>query len=137
MSLCSCPERPKCQCDWCDYAADFSVWQPAWPSKRPDGSGGRPERYRFMCDWHFQAYRKPIPGIDKPEGADEDWKPSLMDCIRLAQIAIAFEKRNERRAPDPISLSRPDDAKRYSPAQLKQVLFMRKRFAEFRRGTQP
>ena len=85
-----------------------------------------------MCDVHFQIYRnamtKPIRGIDRPENAPDDWQPSLLECIRHAQIAAAFEKRNEQRTESP-SLHRHDDAKRYTPAQLKQVMILRKHLA--------
>lgn len=71
MSLCQCSERPRCQWDWCTNPADWSVWQPRWCD--------RPERFRFMCDWHFKAYKGPIRGIDPPERAteSENWKPTL------------------------------------------------------------
>jgi hypothetical protein len=104
---------------WCTFGADWSVWQPKWAD--------RPERFKFMCDWHFQEYRKPIPGIHAPENAPDDWRPSLMDCIRLAQIAISFEERDKKLASIPESppLHRSDDAKKYTPAQLDQILFLR------------
>jgi hypothetical protein len=78
-----------------------------------------------MCDTHLQMYKAPIAGISRPAHADEEWRPSIMDCIRQAQIAMIFEDRNKR--PElPSSLGRPDDAKRYTPAQLAQVMILRK-----------
>jgi hypothetical protein len=89
MTLCSCQERPLCQWDWCACAADFSVLQPPWGRTRT--------RIKFMCDGHFQMYRyamtHPIRGLTPPENSDEDWKPSLLEMIRHAEIAMAFEER--------------------------------------------
>jgi hypothetical protein len=129
MSLCKCQERPRCEWDWCQEAADWSVWQPRW--------GERRERFRFICEGHFQMYRgamtKPIRGIDRPENADEEWRGSLLECIRHAQIAMAFENRNTRHVPEDHPLSRPDDAKRYTSAQLAQVMVLRRQSREQRR----
>jgi hypothetical protein len=49
----------------------------------------------FMCEWHYEMYNKPVIGINRPPGAPEDWRPSLMDCVRHGEIAIAFERRHE------------------------------------------
>lgn len=68
MSLCQCSVRPRCQCQACTFRADWTVILPPWRG---------PARATFMCDWHYQAYKGPIPGIDRPEGADDDWKPTL------------------------------------------------------------
>lgn len=93
MSLCDCPEAPRCATDWCSDRADWSVWL--------HGTKSRPETPKFMCCFHTQAYRKAmttnIRGIDKPEGADDDWRPSLLDMIRHGEIALAFNRRNESR----------------------------------------
>lgn len=37
-----------------------------------------------------------MKGIDRPENAPDDWQPSLLEHIRHAAIAIAFEERNKR-----------------------------------------
>jgi len=89
MSLCQCVERPKCAWDWCSLGADHSVLLPPWGKTRA--------RIAFMCATHFAIYcegmTKPIRGLTPPENADEDWKPSLLEMIRHAQIAIDFEDR--------------------------------------------
>ena len=57
-----------------------------------------------MCDLHFQLYKtaseRPMPGIDKPPGADDGWRPSIMDHMRLASIATAFDARERRQQMD-------------------------------------
>lgn len=93
--FCTCPEMPACEWAWCRFPADHSVYQPRW--------GARAESFKFMCDAHFEIYRdamtKPIKGLTRPEGADDEWRPSFMDMIRHATIAIAFENRNKIFAP--------------------------------------
>jgi len=110
--MCSCPERPKCQWRWCDDYAAWSVLQPAWPP--------RPARFRFMCEAHWQMYQAPIPGIDRPAHADEFWRPSLTDMMKLASIHAAPA------SPPmiPAAVRHHRDAK-YTPAQLAQVNAMR------------
>lgn len=82
-----------------------------------------------MCDQHEQMYRdamtKPMPGIDRPARADDDWKPSLQDHIRLSCIAMRHAEQMEK-SPDPWpDITRPWDH-RYTPGQLKQVMWVRK-----------
>lgn len=95
MSLCQCPERPRCQVYPCERAADWSTFTPpirfvkAWPHGR----------IHFMCtpcrnDWS-ESYGKPMKGIDRPEGADESWRGSILDHLRHASIAISFAERNQ------------------------------------------
>jgi len=83
-----------------------------------------------MCtpckDYYADVVFNPREGIDRPENAPEDWRPSLMEHLRHAQIAMAFNERNLKPAPERNSLARPDDAKRYTSAQLKQVMVLRK-----------
>lgn len=89
MSLCNCPERPRCGWDWCPSAADWSIYQPPWGKRRS-------ARFKFMCEAHAAIYRdgvtKPIKGIDRPVGADEDWRGSLVDCVHHARIALEAEE---------------------------------------------
>lgn len=99
MTVCFCPEGPRCQYHHCTDRADWSVLTPPrrWIKTWPYG------RLHFMCtsckDYYIDACSKPLKGIDRPEGADEDWKPSILEHIRHAAIAIAFEERKHR-APD-------------------------------------
>jgi hypothetical protein len=83
-----------------------------------------------MCDVHAKIYRdamtKPIRGITPPENAGEDWRLSLSECLRHASIALAFENRNKCNITTQSSLQREGDAKRYSHAQLEQVMILRK-----------
>jgi len=57
-----------------------------------------------MCDPHYQIYSeamsKPMPGIDKPPGADDSWRPSIIDHMRLACIAMAFDARKRNQEAD-------------------------------------
>lgn len=71
----------------------------------------------------FQS--KPIPGLDRPAHADDLWRCSLREMIRLADISLKHEDR--KRQPEPISLKRHG---RYSAAQLKSLETIRKHLAE-------
>lgn len=55
--------------------------------------------FMFMCEMHLgiylEALSKPLRGIDRPEGADEDWRPSLSEMMRQAKIAKTFAERNQ------------------------------------------
>jgi hypothetical protein len=134
MSLCTCPERPPCQYHHCGNAADWSLITPPgrWLKTWPHG------RLHFMCtpcrDYYVEVLPKLLKGIDRPEGADDDWRPSIMEHLRHAQIAMAFERRNERPAP-PVQddLRRDGDEKRFTPAQQKQIMAWRKGLREMRR----
>jgi hypothetical protein len=81
---------------------------------------------------HSKIYRdamtKPMLGIDRPN-ADEDWHGSIMEHIRHAQIAIAFENRNEKNVATD-DLRRPGDDKSFTPAQQQQIMILRKRLRE-------
>ena len=52
-----------------------------------------------MCtpckDSYADALWTPLKGIDRPEGADEEWRGSILDHLRHAQIAISFAERNK------------------------------------------
>lgn len=85
-----------------------------------------------MCDTHWQIYKHAMTtkmkGIDRPDGvAPEDWKGSLLDHIRHARIAIAFEERYQRAAlvaANP-NLSRPAD-ERFTNAELEGMMNYRR-----------
>lgn len=83
-----------------------------------------------MCEVCYQMTRevalKPMRGIDRPEGAPEDWRPSLDEMMRHARIAISFNERQQReRALNAMGdLRRPGDEK-YTQAQLKQMMVLR------------
>lgn len=94
MPLCQCEfVYPKCQYHHCERRAVWSVLTPPIRRFWPHGT------VMFMCEqcktYYLDAISKPLKGIDKPPGADDDWCPSLMDHLRFAQIDEAFEKRNE------------------------------------------
>lgn len=94
---CTCRMIPSCEYQHCSYPAELTVLVPAsW--KLPLRLAAK--FYCIPC-WEFieAAWKKPIPGIDRPAHADEDWRPSLDDMFRHARIAIAFENRNKRPAP--------------------------------------
>lgn len=96
---CSCRLIPSCEYPHCNYPAELTTLVPA--------SWKLPLRLtaKFYCIscWEFieTAWKKPIPGIDRPAHASEDWRPSLMDMMRHARIAIAFQERNKRPPPPP------------------------------------
>lgn len=131
MAHCSCSEGPRCEFSnsWCDGRADWSVMVPlTW--KLPLKLGPK-----FVCNscWEYfkKAWNAPIKGIDRPENAPGDWRASLTDMMRHAQIAESFENRNKRPPPAPGYL---DDYwrwyvkhRRFTPAQIDQFMFMRDR----------
>lgn len=131
MSLCTCPERPRCEYNHCGNFAEWSLLTPPGRWIKTFLCG----RLHFMCtncaDVYREAISKPLKGIDRPEHADEDWRPSIMEHLRHAEIAIAFEKRNER-VPVESGLRRPCDSERFTPAQQKQIEFVRKYWREQR-----
>jgi len=77
---------------------------------------------------------KPLKGIDRPAGADDEWRPSLADHLRHTEIDAAFERRNERPASVQNDLRRPGDEKRFTPAQQKQIMAWRKGLQEMARS---
>lgn len=108
----------------CGKPADGSVMMPlAWklPLRLGPVFACKP-CWDYLCD----EWPKPIKGLDRPLHAPDDWKPSLSEVVRHGEIALAFERRqekeNERFIQQP--LRRHGDEK-YRPEQLKQVLFMR------------
>lgn len=95
---CSCRLIPSCEYQLCSYPAELTALVPVW---------ARPPRLaaKFFCAPHWESvvawWEKPIPGIDRPADAPEDWRPSLEDMFRHARIAISFENRNKRPPPAP------------------------------------
>lgn len=127
MSLCACPKGPRCEAynGACGpQRADWTCMVPlSW--KPPLRLG--PKFFCNECLERFKkAWRTPMKGIDRPPDADEDWRGSLLDHIRHAQIAIAFDERNNAGVFVNSDLSRPSDSKRYTPAQLQQVYILRR-----------
>lgn len=110
--MCSCEDRPKCEWHRCAEFAAWSVYQPAWTP--------RSERFKFMCDAHSKMYEEKIPGIDRPAHADEYWRPSLTDMMKLASINAAAASPPAKLAP--VKYSRDD---KYTPAQLAQIKLLR------------
>jgi hypothetical protein len=110
----------------CNIAASWSVYQPAWPP--------RSERFIFMCKWHGDEYHyamtHPIPGIDKPEGASEDWRPSLFDMIKLAAIKMNHEDRM-RDCAVTMQLEDTPRIRAMTPEQRETVLRLRKATKEY------
>ena len=131
MALCRCWYAPQCEFGIdCTSPADWSVLQPRW--------GSRPERAIFMCDAHHKVYSdgSPIPGIDKPPRADDDWRPSFVDMIRLCAIRIEHERRLEREREQVVLEAAPSAHwmmreyfrrydQRYSPEQFAQIMMLR------------
>lgn len=95
---CKCQWRPKCE--WlgpCGQYAIISEWMPDYSTKR--------WAPMWLCDDHLAAWQtrpEKLPGIDRPAHADDEWRPSIMDHVRLCLIAEAFEKRQQQ-ADAPVS----------------------------------
>lgn len=91
-----------------------------------------------MCEWHYEAYHdgmtKPIRGLTRPENAPEDWRPSLVEMIRHAEIAISFAERNQRATHESVDLSPQNADRKYTPAQLEQIMILRKHLRAGRRA---
>lgn len=134
MSLCNCPERPRCQMYGgnCGNYADWIEMQPAsWFE--------RPVRLKsvFTCKACWESYcewwHKPIKGITRPDYADDDWKPSLIECVRWGFIMEADRERREyeqrmRQGLDKLdAMDQPmilQKGAQYTPEQLKQLTFL-------------
>lgn len=112
-------------CEWiaCDAPATWTAFQPTWPP--------RSARFRFMCDYHFSTYddimtgRVKIAGIDKPAGAGDEWRPSLTDMVRLADMEINRQDRARAAiAPEAAEYDLPR-IKRMTPAQRVNLATLR------------
>lgn len=119
---CTCNWRPKCEAlGPCGQYATTSewmpdkteVWSPVW-----------------LCGDHLQTWRnglsrKFIKGLDRPDNADEFWRPSIMEVVRHACIAMAFE--NSRQAARPVSTERRYSwERRLTPAQWDNYQVLRR-----------
>jgi hypothetical protein len=100
----------------CHAFADWSVF-PQWKVCRFS--------IMFICNWHREQMQKPIPGIDRPPYADEFWKPSIKDCVRLALIRLNHEDRRKEVKEVEDSQAENYRDERYTPRQLKQILVLR------------
>lgn len=124
MSLCDCPNGPRCEAysGTCRNRADWTCMVPLTWKVPPLRLGPK-----FFCrecwDRFCVAWRTPMKGIDRPPGADDDWRGSILDHLRHAQIAIAFQERQERerlQATLPADEYIPTFVRHYTLAQLKQ-----------------
>lgn len=92
-------------------------------------------RLQFLCtpcrDYYVSALSKPLKGIDRPEGAGEDWHGSILDHIRHGAIAMAFEERDKKARLPADDFIRPGD-ERFTPAQLKNMMAWRKGLRDLR-----
>lgn len=66
-----------------------------------------------------------MKGIDRPPDADEDWRGSILDHLRHAEIASAFEERKARAQQQSSPLWRHGDG-RYMSGQLQQLYILRR-----------
>lgn len=112
MALCNCHERPRCEFQSCSEGADWSfLW--TFPRYQP--------KFMFACDWHMKKYLEfentHIPGLDRPPYADEAWRPSLLEMIRIADMRIKHEDRKKKQTATQhhVKLSR---QQRYTPQQM-------------------
>lgn len=105
----------------------------AWRAALPDGTG------RYACDWHRRSYDEAvagrIPGLDRPLGANEDWRPSLADMVRLAGMEIRRQDQARVLPPtaDIVGLL-PSQRRRLTPAQIAQVFHVRRMLRAERQG---
>lgn len=96
---CACDWRPKCErFGPCGEYAVVSEWM-------PDKTG----RWSpvWLCDGCLTTWlgrSKKLKGIDRPDNADESWRPSIMEHARHGIIALAFE--DSREAARPVSAER-------------------------------
>ena len=114
--MCDCPNGPRCEFynGWCGRRANWSVMVPlSW--KIPVRLGPK-----FTCNECWQrftkAWKTPLKGIDRPEGADDDWKPSLLDMMHHARIAESFQTRDKKGRPVELT---PEEKEHYIGALLR------------------
>ncbi|ETR79158.1 hypothetical protein X566_15360 [Afipia sp. P52-10] len=81
---------------------------------------------------YVDAMTNGIKGITRPKGAIEDWRPSFMDMLRHGEIALAFERRNERALQSSYRHYRQGD-ERFSPTQRQQLDVLREHLLQRRR----
>lgn len=120
----------RCEYYHCDKVADGFAMVPAtW--KMPLHLGKK-----FFCrkcwDTFLTAWNDPATwkGLVAPANAPGDWRPSLADHLRHAEIAMAFETRHKDVFP-PV-----EDwlikLRGWTPAQVRQVEFLRRMNREIR-----
>jgi hypothetical protein len=129
MALCDCPERARCAWRWCVGYAAVSVMQPKW---RCEVAG----RVTFMCSVHAEIYRdataKPMKGIDRPPDAPDDWRGSILEHIRHARIALAFERRDTALRVHDVEVADWEIKSRgWTPAQVEQTKIHRALIRKF------
>ena len=80
---CVCVDRPMCQLHGCDQPAETSVAMPSW-----DRAGSFVVRFAcaICAAWFAEVNARRVSGLDKPDGADDDWRPSILDCVRLGMM---------------------------------------------------
>lgn len=122
-SRCDCQLRARCEYHHCGAPADWSVFIP--PTRKIFGPHGR---LMFMCEpcraIYTEVFKQPLKGIDRPEGVDEDWRPSLMDHLKFASIEREHELRHSPVIPkakrDPAWLVKVDRMFAPTPARESQ-----------------
>ena len=87
---CSCTERPRCAMIACADYAVVSVWRSAWLPYEAH------PKIIFCCAYHWELMQQFIPGIHRPPHADESWRPSIDDMVRLAYVKLQYEDRKRR-----------------------------------------
>ena len=95
-----CQLAPRCEYHHCENPADWSAMVPfTW---KPPLSVA-PKFYCNPCwDAFKAAWNKPLPGIDRPAHADDEWRPSILGHIQLCSLALSFEDRDKgKSAPQP------------------------------------
>lgn len=109
MAWCKCYERPKCERGCCDQWADVSDWQVDWTKmRRPFTMEAARQAARpiFMCWACYDSFvksskRKAWPGIDRPDYASDDWRPSILHHISMMLIEEKISRRHEKAHPAP------------------------------------
>lgn len=116
--MCDCPDRPKCQMRYCEDYACWSVHNGRFWNVWPHG------RFLFVCEYHNDVLNTPMPGIDRPANAGDDWRPSINDHIKLSIIRMNHEKKmNVPPIPDfEPSLAR---QRGYTASQVRNLMALR------------
>lgn len=68
----------------CTSFAERSIFHP-WRQ------AGQINRVMFVCRLHLDLMMEKIPGIDRPEYADDDWRPSLIGMMKLGEAKLSFD----------------------------------------------
>lgn len=153
--MCQCINRPRCESIRCctDASAPLAavkdartgeVRAPAQWSVLLESWGRSPyRRPKFFCDACLQAMiaarTRRIPGLHPPPGASPDWRPSIIEMVRLADLEIRRQARANAAPPvpdDPGDVPLLRRERTLPPAQLKQLLFLRRVMREMRHGSE-